>query len=504
MAKSYRPWTPDQPYLFPPSPRDWVDPEHLVFFLMDVVSELDLRSIDDALQSKDPRGTRPYDPRMLTALLLYGYCTGMRSSRALERATWNDLPTRVLVGEQHPDHTVISRFRRRHLAALEGLFVQVLQLCARAGLVKLGHVSLDGTKVQANASKHKAMSHGRMVIEEERLAAEVASMLADAEAIDREEDARFGAERRGDELPDELRRRESRLRRIRQAKAELEVEAAQGRVEVLEERQRKYEQQAAGTPGDEPIERGDEQPKVSGPTRQERRKSERLAAKARKQAEAARKKLEAKKKAANYAPEPAPETPTDLPQHRAPWDRHGDPKPKAQRNFTDSESRIMVSGGQYLQAYNSQAVVDSAAQVVVAADVSNAPPDTWHLQPMVQQAIENTGAVPQVLTADNGYYADENAAFCEDLGVEAFISTGRLTDNTLARQAMTERNRSTRGKELYRMRKAIAEPVFGHIKEPLRFRRFSMKGLAAAKAEWRLVCTAHNLLKLWRFQPAMA
>ncbi len=499
MAKQYRPWTPNQPWLFPPSPRDWLAKEHFVFFLMEVVDELDIGAIEDVIHSKDARGNRPFDPRMLTALLLYGYCTGVRSSRKLEKATWEDVATRVLVGEQHPDHSVIARFRRRHMAALEGLFLQVLKLCGRQGLTKLGHVALDGTKVQANASKHKAMSHARMKKEEERLRAEIAAMLTDAEAVDREEDALYGADERGDELPEELRRRTGRRERIRQAMAEIEAEAAQGRLEAVEAREQRHEKTAQKADADAIAQEAAGRPEQAQQSRQARRKAKRLAQKARKQADAARKHLDEKKKAARYEPHPAPSVSTDLPRHLAPWDAEGNPKPRAQRNFTDPDSRIMVSGNAYSQAYNGQAAVDSGHQVIVAADLSNAPPDTWHLQPMMQQVVNALGRAPAVLTADNGYYADENAVFCAESGTEAYISTGRHPDATSERKAMTLRLQSDVGKAAYKRRKAIVEPVFGQIKEVLGFRRFSLRGLRLARGEWRLMCTAHNLLKLYRY-----
>ena len=504
MAKKYRPWTPNQSWLFPPSPRDWLDKEHFVFFLMEVVDELDIGAIEDSIHAKDARGNRPFDPRMLTALLLYGYCTGVRSSRKLEKATWEDVATRVLVGEQHPDHSVIARFRRRHITALEGLFLQVLKLCSRHGLTKLGHVALDGTKVQANASKHKAMSHARMKKEEERLRAEIEAMLADAEAVDREEDAQYGSDKRGDELPEELRRRVGRRERIRQAMAEIEAEAAQGRVEAVEARERRHEETAQEADADATEQEAAGRPEQAQQSRQARRKAKRLAEKARKQADAARKHLQEKKKAARYEPASAPDSLTDLPRHLAPWDAKGNPKPRAQRNFTDPESRIMVSGGNYLQAYNGQAAVDSGHQIIVAADLSNTPPDTWQLQPMVQQTIDAMGEPPTVFTADNGYYADDNAIFCAERGIEAYISTGKHPAATEERQAMTTRLQSEAGKAAYKRRKAIVEPVFGQIKEILGFRRFSLRGLDLARGEWRLICTAHNLLKLWRYGAAAA
>jgi len=224
--KSFRPWNPEQTLLLPPSPVDWLPENHLVFFLLDLATELDLEEIHAVYRQKDPRGEKAYDPRMMVVLLLYAYCVGLPSSRKIEKACWEDAAFRVLTGNQQPDHSPISDFRRRHLNALAGLFVQVLRLCQKAGLVSLGQVALDGTKVKANASKHKAMSHKRMLKSERQLEAEMRALLRKAEIIDAQEDSQYGKDRRGDELPEELQRRSSRLEWIRKAKAELEAEAA--------------------------------------------------------------------------------------------------------------------------------------------------------------------------------------------------------------------------------------------------------------------------------------
>ena len=228
--KRFKDYSPDQQLLLPPNLGDWLEEGHLACFIRDVVGELDLSQIYDDYRSQ--RGGQPaYQPQMMVSLLLYGYCVGMASSRKIEKATYEQVPFRVLAANQHPDHDTICTFRRRHLEPLADLFVQVLQLCQKAGLVKLGHVALDGTKVQANASKHKAMSYGRMKQELARLEGEVEQLLARAEAIDTEEDALYGAGKRGDELPEELRFRHQRLERIRRAKAALEAEASQEQLE---------------------------------------------------------------------------------------------------------------------------------------------------------------------------------------------------------------------------------------------------------------------------------
>ena len=224
--KTFRPWHPEQTTLLPPSPSDWLSDDHQVYFLLDLLDELDLGAILIPAQAKDPRGEKGFDPRMMTMLLLYGYCVGIVSSRRIERACYEDLAFRVLSGNQQPDHSRISEFRRRNLEALSDLFVQILRLCQKAGMVSLGHVALDGTKVQGNASKRKAMSHERMLKAEKQLEKEINALMRKAEILDGQEDQRYGKGNRGSDLPDELRRRQDRLARIRQARKEMETETA--------------------------------------------------------------------------------------------------------------------------------------------------------------------------------------------------------------------------------------------------------------------------------------
>jgi transposase len=232
--KQFRDWNPDQPFLLPPSLQEWLPEDHPVYLMLDILEELDVSAINRKYQEKDARGTRPYAPKMMVGLLLYGYSVGIRSSRKLEKATYEDIPFRVLAAGNHPDHSRISEFRRKHLEELEDLFLQVFQICQRMGFVELGNVALDGTKVQASASKHKAMSYERMLEEEERLKEKIQEMLEEAEATDREEDERFDRENRGDELPEELERKEERLQAIQQAKADLKKEAKRGRAEEVQ------------------------------------------------------------------------------------------------------------------------------------------------------------------------------------------------------------------------------------------------------------------------------
>src|SRR2546422_7706463 len=215
MTKAYRPYTLDQQLLLPPDMRQWLPEGDLALFISDVVDELDLAAIYRSYETGDGRGQPPYDPAMMVKVLLYAYCMGLRSSRKIEHATHRDVAFRVLAGDQHPDHDSIAEFRRRHLDRLAGLFLQVLRLCQAAGLVTLGQVALDGTKVQANASRHKAMSYARMEGTERRLDGEVRRLLDEADRVDAAEDAQYGPGRRGDELPAELARRETRLAAIR-------------------------------------------------------------------------------------------------------------------------------------------------------------------------------------------------------------------------------------------------------------------------------------------------
>ncbi|HEX9575070.1 MAG TPA: IS1182 family transposase, partial [Myxococcales bacterium] len=345
MAKTFQPYEPEQSLLFPPSPRDWLPEGHLAYFVMDVVRELDLADIKGHYE-KELRGYPPYHPQMMTALLLYGYCSGVASSRKIERKTYEDVAFRVIAAGHHPDHTAISEFRRIHLEALSGLFVQVLQLCRKAGLVKLGHVALDGTKVKANASKHKAMSYERMKEKERELKTKVKALLEAAKNEDAYEDQKYGVSRRGDELPEELQRAKSRLAKIRAAKKALEEESAQG-------------------PDDGGSGSG------SG---------------------------------------------TSLPNHRVPATKEGKPTPKAQRNFTDAESRIQKSGDGFVQGYNAQVAVDEEAQIIVAQALTNQPPDVEHLVPMLERVRENCGAMPLTTTADAGYFSEANVLAAQAMG----------------------------------------------------------------------------------------
>jgi transposase len=465
---------------------DWLPEGHLVYFILDVVAQLDLSGIRGAIQEKDPRGTQPYSPQMMVALLLYGYCVGVYSSRKLERATYEDVPFRVLTGEQHPHFTTINEFRRGNLDALRGLFLQVLKLCQKAGLVKLGHVALDGTKVQGNASKHKAMSYKRMRAEEKRLKAEIRELLRRAKEVDAEEGERFGEGERDEDLPVELRRREDRLEKIERAKAELEAEAKQARVRALRRQATRAQERSESHP--DPVER------------------KRAATMAKKRRDRAK-----KMDGGNDDDLGPPTTGDGLPKHEPKANPDGEPDDNAQMNFTDSESRIMEAGGSFIQGYNCQAAVDEEHQVIVGEGVSNKSPDNGNLLPMLKQVKENSGASSEKTTADSGYWAAGVTAGCEELGTDVYIATERQKRTagsdpsgggkiyeSVEQKKMQEKLQTEQGRKIYARRKVVAEPVFGQAKECRGFRRFLLRGLRAVQAEWSLVCTGHNLLKLYR------
>jgi transposase len=503
MNKTFRPWNPEQTLLLPPSPVDWLPQNHLVFFLLDLAAELDLGEIHAYYRQKDPRGEKAYDPRMMVVLLLYAYCVGLPSSRKIEKACWEDAAFRVLTGNQQPDHSRISDFRRRHLGALAGLFVQVLRLCQKAGLVGLGHVALDGTKIRANASKHKAMSHERMLKSERQLEGEMRALLRKAELIDAQEDGQYGKAKRGDELPEELQRRSSRLEWIRKAKAELEAEAAAAKALQRDEQAEAAEQEAEVAEAS-----GDEQ------------RSKRAARRSR----GARKRADDAKKLATLKAEEAGldlvcTASTDslaMPQRTLPTDAAGKPKPSAQRNFSDPDSHILKGSDGWIQGYNCQAAVDGDHQVIVAIGVSNQPSDAVHLLPMLQRIEVNTGQLPGALIADAGYCSTANLEACEERELEAYISTsrqqhghrprpsrGRAPRGLDARGRMDRKLRSVAGQAIYALRKTIVEPVFGQIKGARGLECFRLRGLEKVNGEWALMATTHNLLKLFRATVAM-
>jgi transposase len=465
MGKSFLPDEVNQSLLFPPSLHDWLPEGHLARFLVDVVNALDLGAIYASYEAGDGRGQSAYAPAMMVRVLLYGYARGVYSSRKLEAKTYDEVAFRYLSADAHPDHDTFAEFRKRHLEALAGLFTQALLLCAKAGLVKLGHVSIDGSKIKANASKHKAMSYARMSETEQRLKQEIEALLQQAEDVDAAEDVQYGKDKRGDELPEELARRESRLKKIAQAKAELEREARERAEQERAEAEAKLAERRAEEERTGKKQRGRE-PQVPDPD-----------------------------KAA--------------------------PAPKAQRNFTDPDSRIMPDGadkGSFVQGYNAQAAVDSKAQIIVAAEVTQETTDNHQLLPMLGQVEQNMGRKPDAASADAGYWSEANATDESVVGIDLHIARKRdKHEETIemaseppveatAKEAMRHKLRTEAGRSIYKMRKAIVEPVFGQIKERRGFRRFSLRGLENVRREWKLVCLTSNLLKLfgtgWRPQAA--
>jgi transposase len=398
---------------------------------------------------KEPRGYPPYDPRLMLKLLIYGYVTGTRSSRGIEKACSDVVAFRWLSANTAPDFRSIARFRRRHLVALRELFRVSLDLCGRAGMVRLGRVALDGTKVRANASRRKAMSYRHLTEKERILAAEVDDMLHDAEVTDAREDKAFGKDKRDEDLPVELARREHRLEVMRRAKTE------------LEERARSDAAQKARKAG---VDKGLDQAVTEA--------------------------------------------------HVAAAVATAVPKPTAQANFTDRDSRIMkTADGSFHYCYNAQAVVDEAHQIVVATTLSNRSADCPELPLLIDQVSENTGITPRTLLADAGYFSEDNLAAAATRKVNAYIATGRLRHgeelspvprgpipkSLTPKQRMARKLRTKPGRAAYRRRKVIVEPVFGQIDTCQGGKRLLLRGIEGAEGEWRLIVACHNLRKLFGF-----
>ena len=435
-------------FLLPPSVDEWLPQRHLARFIVEVVEGLDLSAM-----SKNYRGTgsASYHPAPLLGLLVYGYATGVFSSRKLERATYDSVAFRFIAANDHPDHDTIATFRRRFLKDIEALFVKVLLLAREMGVLKLGTVALDGTKVHANASRHSALSYEHAGKIEAQLRAEVTELLAKAEAADQTDIPD------GMSIPEELARREDRLKQLAVAKAKIEARAADRYARELAEHEAKLAAREAKTaatgkkPGGKPP-----QPPVEGPL------------------------------------------------------------PKDQINLTDEESRIMpVAGGGFEQCYNAQAVVTADSMLVIAADVVQAPNDKQQIEPMLNQI----GALPgelgetRTLLADTGYFSTANVDACGAAGIDPLIARGRqphhpplselLCDDPLAPEnptpveAMAHRLETRAGRDLYALRKQIPEPVFGIIKSVMGFRQFLLRGLDKVRGEWRLVTMAWNLKRMF-------
>ncbi len=456
--KTYRPWEPERYRQDAHSPAAKLPEGDLVFFLLDTVPQLELSRFY-APYEHDTRGAPPYDPAMMVCLLLYAYCVGVFSSRKIALACERNLAFLAIVGQDRPDFRTISDFRKLHLEAFKDVFVQVVRLAAEAGLVKLGNVATDGTKIQGNASRHKAMSYGYMKKEVERLREDIEALVTQAYQQDEADEAALGS-RRGDELPAELVRREDRLARIEAAMRRLE---AQAKAEAETERQRRANAEA------------------------ERQRTG--------------------KKRRGKAPTPVEDSPDD----------------KAQSNFTDPELHIMRTNNKgWDYCGNAQVSVDGACQIILACDVTEAVNDKQQAEPVAQATLatlsqaglerpkDASGAVQAIpATLDNGYYSEAAVVALETLGFDPYMATGRqrhpnaqaeaLETPATVQERMAAKIRTPAGKALYARRKVIVEPVFGQIKEARGFRRFLLRGLATIRGEWRLVCLTHNLLKIWRY-----
>ena len=444
MAKVYRPYFPEQDYLLPPSLREWLPESHLAYFVSDLIDHLDLSRIEQHYE-REERGYPPYHPRMMTKVLVYGYCVGVFSSRRIEKRLAEDIAFRVLAAGNEPDFRTISEFRRIHLKALEGLFVQVLQLALKLGVMKLGRVAIDGTKIKANASKHKAMSYERMLREEARLHEEVKLLLAEAEQTDKDEDKRYGRSRRGDELPAELGRREERLQRIAEARKAMEARAR----DEAGEKQKDMGSDKNGKPG--------------GGSQRGRRTAV-------------------------------------------------EPKPKAQHNFTDPESRIMKGPDGFVQAYNAQAAVEPVLQLIVGQALTQQGNDKQQLIPMIERVREQAGQKVHEVLADSGYCSEENLRQAAKKKVDLYVATGkqnhhqptpssprgRIPKSATLVERMKRKLGTKPGRAIYARRKTIVEPVFGQIKQAQGFRQFLLRGVEKVRSEWALVCATHNVLKLYR------
>jgi transposase len=455
--KTYRPWEPQRYRQEAHSPETKLPAGDLVFFLLDTMSQLDLRRFY-APYEEETRGAPPFDPAMMVCLLLYAYCVGVFSSRKIAQACERNLAFIAIVGQERPDFRTISDVRQLHLEAFKDVFVQVVRLAGEAGLVKLGNVATDGTKMPGNASRHKAMSYGSMQKEADRLREDIAALVTQAYQQDAEDDAALGS-RRGAELPTELARREDRLATIEAARRRLEARA---KAEAEAERQRRAAAEAERQP-----------------TGTKRR---------------------------GKAPKPVEDTPDD----------------KAQTNCTDPELQIMRTNNKgWEDCGNAPVSVDAAHQIILACDVTTEANDQQQAAPMAEltgapleqaglaRPTDAAGAVQKIpATYDSGYDSEAAAVAVEQRGFDPSMAPGRqrhhapeaevLQPPVTATDRMAAKVRTPEGRALYARRKVIVEPVFGQIKAARGFRRFLLRGLQKIRGEWRLVCLTHNLLKIWR------
>ena len=454
VNKRFRAFEPAAVMLVPPSLDEWLPQNHLSRFIADIVeTQLDLKKFYASYAKS--KGQPPYDPRLMIRVLLYGYCVGVRSSRELERVCVDVVAFRWLAAQQAPDFRSIARFRKRHLSSLGKVFLQALELCRAAGMVSLGQVALDGTKVRANASRRKAMSYARLTEKQKVLADEVSALLADADAIDDAEDARFGKDKRGDELPPELARRESRLVKLAEARAALEANAAA--------RARKDAEKKARDKGDDDD------------------------AVAQKGDDAAKNAVVSPKAQRNF---------TD---------------PDAQI--------MKTADGSFHYAYNAQAIVDADHQVIVAMTLTNIGVDVEQVMPMIEKLQATMGVLPGQILADAGYCSTSNLDYANTMKAategrtEFFIATGRVKHgervpevprgripaNATLRERMARKLKTKTGRVVYARRKAIVEPVFGQI-HTRQGKFMLLRGLEQAGHEWDLIAACHNLMKLHTLQ----
>ena len=444
--KSFKSSNRNQPFLLPPSIQDWLPKEHLARFIVEIVEQLDLSKIESQYSGK---GKEAYNPQVMLSLLFYGYATGVFSSRKIERATYDSVAFRYISANTHPDHDTIATFRKRFLKELSELFVQILSIAQEMGVLKVGKVSLDGTKVKANASKHKALSYAHATKLQKQLEDEVATLLKKAQSADNKED------NDGMNIPDEIARREDRLEIIKLAKEKIEQRANERHKQELQEYEAK-------------MKKREDKEKSTG------------------------KKIGGKKPQAPKSKEP---NPTD------------------QVNLTDEESRIMpVSGGGYMQAYNAQASVEHDSRLIVHQHVTQNVNDKKEVLPTLKWFIDNPSLMPDAMLADAGYFSDDNVKLCEDEMITPYISFGKeqhnqpledrfqevlaLPEDVTNIEKMKHRLQTKEGKEIYALRKSMIEPTFGIIKHVMGFRQFMLRGFEKAQGEWNLMCIAYNLKRL--------
>jgi len=445
-SRKFREYDPDQTLLMPPSLEEWLPDGHLARFVSDVVDGLDLTEMRSSYDSPEGKGAPPYHPRMLLKVLVYGYATGTFSTRKLAAKCVDDVGYRYLSAQQAPDFRTFIKFRSRHLEFFRNIFIQVVDFAQESGLVKLGHLSIDGTKVKANASKHKAMSYSHMVSKEPELRRQIEELIERAKAIDEAEAEEYG-DWDGHSLPDHLRNRQDRLRAI---------QAAKKRIEARAKRRAEDEEQRRASEAEERKAQG--------------------------------------KKPKRYRKPPDP-TPKGREQ-----DNFTDHESRIMRDGATKG---------YIQGYNAQVGVDAEHQIIVAAEVGDNASDVGELLPMIDAAVANTGMHLGVVTADGGYKSDENFAGLDERGVDGYVACGReaydprvrcprgrLPKGATRQDRMERKLLTKRGRSIYRKRKYTVEPVIGWIKACVGFREFSLRGLSKAAAEWQLVCLALNIRRM--------